>query len=425
MFIFAASKMFKMKSKDILYKCFALTLAVTLFSGCGEKNKIKESSTSKVNNIAIDNGLRERLTDFASKPRTKGRFAFSVYDLTADKPVLGVNENDALPVASCMKLLSGVAGLHLLGTNYKYTTSIYMRGKQENGTLHGDITFQGDLDPQLNAPDLAMFIDAIKKENIKKIDGNLILDLLLKEPVKSEQHWYPWDLSFSRYGLLYKGVPRITKELKLALHNNGIAVKDSQVVVGRVPKGSQCLLRYHLPIGLVIARMWKHSSNTQATSLLYTIGHRVSPNGSPTAAGVAYLRKFLREDLGLKDKSLVVHDGCGLCTYNHLSPLALTTILRYGYNDKHIYHMLLSHLSISGVDGTLRSELNDVKLRGKIHGKTGTLSHPYGISSLAGYCQGSNGHTLAFAITDSEMSVLDARVLQDRLCRILVDDGQK
>ena len=38
--------------------------------------------------------------------------------------------------------------------------------------------------------------------------------------------------------------------------------------------------------------------------------------------------------------------------------------------------------------------------------------HPYGISSLAGYCQGGNGHLLAFS-PDSEMSVLDARgVLQ-------------
>ena len=45
---------------------------------------------------------------------------------------------------------------------------------------------------------------------------------------------------------------------------------------------------------------------------------------------------------------------------------------------------------------------------------------PYGISSLAGLCEGSNGHVLAFAIMDSEMSVLDARVLQRKLCEALV-----
>jgi D-alanyl-D-alanine carboxypeptidase/D-alanyl-D-alanine-endopeptidase (penicillin-binding protein 4) len=340
-----------MRLTNILNGCVVLTLSATILAGCGHDNKKneKEADKSAVNNIAIDDSLRNGLTEFASKPRTKGQFAFSVYDLTADKPVYSFNENKALPVASCLKLLSGVAGLHLLGTRYMYATSIYARGKVENGTLHGDVAFKGDLDPQLNAPDLAEFVKALKRKGIKRMDGKMILDLLLKDPVKSEAHWYPWDLSFSRYGLLYKGTPRIMKEMKFALRNQGISVADSQLVLGRVPRGSHCLFRFYRSVGLVIERMWKHSSNTQATSLLYTIGHRVNPNG------------------------------------------------------------------------TLRNELNDVKLRGKIHGKTGTLSHPYGISSLAGYCKGGNGHTLAFAIIDSEMSVLDARVLQDRLCRILVD----
>lgn len=410
-----------MTLKDILCQCFILSLAVTFVAGCGSKKEAKKIKAPQTNHIAIDNGLRDKLAEFASKPRTKGQFAFYVYDLTADKPVYGCNEKKALPVASCLKLLSGVAGLHLMGAQYMYTSSIYTRGKVENGTLHGDVAFKGDLDPQLNAPDLSLFVKALKKKGIKKIEGKMILDLLIKEPVKSEPHWYPWDLSFSRYGLLYKGTPRIMKEMKYALRNQGINVVDSQVVLGRVPKGSCCLLRFHRPIGLVIERMWKHSSNTQATSLLYTIGYRVSPHGEPTSAGVNYLRKFLRVDLGQKDNSLVIHDGCGLCTYNHLSPAALTAILRYGYQHEPIYQLLNKHLSVSGVDGTLRRELNDSKLRGKIHGKTGTLSHPYGISSLAGYCTGGNGHTLAFAIIDSEMSVLDARVLQDHLCRALVD----
>lgn len=409
-----------MKIQNIFGKGIILALAATFLFGCSDKKTEKKNGNPQVNNIAIDDSLRVQLVEFASKPRPKGVFAFYVYDLTADKPVYGCNENQALPVASCLKLLSGIAGLHLLGTQYRYSTSIYTRGKVENGTLHGDITFKGDLDPQLQSPDLAMFAKALKKQGIKKADGRFFLDLLLKDPVKSEPHWYPWDLSFSRYGLLYKGTPRIMKELKYALRNQGINVTDSQLVLGKLPRGSRCLFRYYRPVSLVIERMWKHSSNTQATSLLYTIGHRVNPKASPTEAGVTYLRKFLREDLGQTDNSLVIHDGCGLCTYNHLSPTALIAILRYGYGDDAIYQMLKRKLSISGVDGTLRSELNDSKLRGKIYGKTGTLSHPYGISSLAGYCQGSNGHTLAFAIMDCDMSVLDARVLQDHLCRIMI-----
>jgi D-alanyl-D-alanine carboxypeptidase/D-alanyl-D-alanine-endopeptidase (penicillin-binding protein 4) len=83
--------------------------------------------------------------------------------------------------------------------------------------------------------------------------------------------------------------------------------------------------------------MWKNSSNTQATSLLYAIGHRVNPKGEPTKAGVMYLKKILHEEIGIKDPAIVIHDGCGLCTHNHMSPKSLVLILSYGYKHKDIY----------------------------------------------------------------------------------------
>ncbi|MDD3388064.1 MAG: D-alanyl-D-alanine carboxypeptidase, partial [Prevotella sp.] len=295
------------------------------------------------------------------------------------------------------------------------------RGKVVRDTLRGDITFKADLDPQLMAPDLSMFAKALRRRGIRGFEGKLYLDLLLQEPVKSEEHWYPWDLTFSKYGVLYKGAPRVANELKRALRSQGITVRDSQVVMGRLPVGSHAIFRFYRSIDRVTARMWKHSSNTQATSMLYTIGHHVNPKLEPTQAGVNYLRTFLRDSLNMKDTSLVVHDGCGLYTYNRLSPMALTTILRYAYQHKDIYQLLYNQLSLSGVDGTLRMELNSPRLRGRIRGKTGTLSHPYGISALAGYCRGSNGHILAFAIMDHDMSVLDARVLQTKLGKALVE----
>ncbi len=412
-----------MKPTHTLNHWIVFSLALLLLAGCGSKDKQeknKEKTKSAVLDTKVDEALRQRLTDFAQARRPSGKFGFYVYDLTADKPVYGLNEREALPSASCLKLLSGVAGVHLLGPRYLYYSTIYTRGQVRDGLLHGDIAFKGDLDPQLQGPDLMMFAQALKRKGIRKFDGRLYVDLLLQEPVKSEPHWYPWDLSFSHYGVLYKGAPRVVKDLKAALRNQGISVADSQVVMGRVPRGSRGVFRFYRSIDRVTRRMWKNSSNTQATSMLYTIGHRVNPKADPTEAGVAYLRTFMRDSLGLRDSSLVIHDGCGLCTHNHLSPLALTTILRYGYQHKPIYHMLYNELSLSGVDGTLRVEMSGEKTRGKIRAKTGTLSHPYGISSLAGYCKGSNGHTLAFAIMDSEMSVLDARVLQRKLAETLV-----
>lgn len=392
------------------------------FASCGGKDKKPTTKTAvaQSTNIPIDDTLRQQLDKFANKPRVKGRFGLCVYDLTAQKMVYAMNEKEPIPSASCLKLLTGVAAYHLLGTRYCYSTSLFTRGKVSDGHLQGDVTFRADYDPQLNAPDLKLFAQALRRKGIRQIDGRLILDLCMLYPVQAEPHWYPWDLTRSKYGLLYQGLPRIRTTLKQTLRAQGISVADSQLVAARVPRGSHCIFRYKRPIDLVVRRMWKNSSNTQATSMLFTIGHQVSPKDSASVAGVAYLRKFLRNNLGQTDKRLVIHDGCGLCTQNRLSAASLVAILRYGCQDKAIFNKLWRLLSISGVDGTLRRSLSQPALKGRIHAKTGTLSHPYGISSLAGYAKAANGHLLAFAIMDSEMSVLDAHVLQRQLCQVLV-----
>ncbi|MGI6222926.1 MAG: D-alanyl-D-alanine carboxypeptidase/D-alanyl-D-alanine-endopeptidase [Prevotella sp.] len=418
-----------MKRNILAGSLFQVTLmaatVVMLMSCGGGKKENKKVEKNKEPQAVVDTALQSRLDKFAKKPRVKGRFGFYVYDLTADKPVYAFNEKVAQPSASCLKLLSGVAGCYLLGTDYQWKTEIYRHGKIVNDTLRGDLIFKGDLDPQLTPQGMNTLVKMMKKQGIKAISGKVVFDLVLTEPVKSEPHWYPWDLSFSRYGILYKGAPKVQKAFAAALRNGGTHVRDSQLVLGRLPKGSVMLVRFRRPISLVLRRMWKNSSNTQATSLLYTIGHKVDPSQSPTAMGVKYERHFLRNILNERDPHLVVHDGCGLCTYNQLSPLALTTILKFGYSHKDIFRMLWICLPISGVDGTLRTELANRELRGKVRAKTGTLSHPYGISSLAGYCQADNGHLLAFAIMDSDMSVLDARVLQRDLCKAMVNANKK
>ena len=402
-----------------------MTVCIILCVKACSGNKDEEQTTAIEEIVkegaTVDTALVSRLQEFASKPRPEGQFAFHVYDITADLPVYGCNDTLALPSASCMKLLSGIAGLRLLGSNYHYWTAIFMRGTvAADGTLNGDIAFRAGLDPQLMAPDLNDFAKAVRKKGIKHISGKLFVDLAITEPVKSEEHWFPWDLTFSKYGLFYKGKDRVVKALKASLRGQGVSVKDEQIVMATVPKGSKCLHITRRYIDDVVKRMWKNSSNTQATAMLYTIGKTVNPQGDPVTSGVEYLREFITDSLSLDSPSLCVHDGCGLCTHNCLSPIALTTILRYGYHNKSIRESLNRNLSIAGVDGTLVREMGGPKLRGKIRAKTGTLSHPYGISSLAGFCEGANGHTLAFAIMDSEMSVLDARVLQRKLCEAMV-----
>ena len=408
-----------------------LCLLLLTAAACGSKESKKSSTTgAKAVALTVDTALQSRLKKFCAQPRVKGHFGLYVYDLTAGKPVTAVDIDHAQPVASCTKLLASVAALNKLGANYTYRTTLYTRGKVEKDTLRGDIMLKAGLDPMLKAEDLTRFTRYLRSMGIRYIDGQCLLSLKLKEKVKAEQHWYPWDLSFSSYGILFKGSEAISTAMKRALAAAGIRMKgdcelgapssrESKLWTGR--------FRYLHPVSAVTRLMWKNSSNTKATSLLYTLGYAVNPHGDGSAdalanAGVSYVRAFLRDSLKMRDTTLVIHDGCGLCTHNHLSPRALVAVLSFGYHHKPIYDQLMRNLSVSGVDGTLRHLLFDPRLKGKIHGKTGTLSHPFGISSLAGYCKGADGHDLCFAFLNSEMSVLDAHVLQRKLCLLLVGD---
>ena len=157
------------RARGICKGLFSLALVLSLFASCGGKkgDDAKTATQEKKNNIAVDTALTSRLKKFAAAPRCKGLFGFYVYDLTADKPVYGEGQKVTMASASCLKLITGVAGLHLLGTEYSYPTSLWTTGTMNKDTLQGNVIFKAQLDPQLNEPDLKMFPEELKKRGIK------------------------------------------------------------------------------------------------------------------------------------------------------------------------------------------------------------------------------------------------------------------
>lgn len=100
----------------------------------------------------------------------------------------------------------------------------------------------------------------------------------------------------------------------------------------------------------------------KATSLLYTMGHHANPKTADMAGtGIACMKQFMSNELKSKEKGIVVHDGCGLCVHNQLTPYFLCEILRYGYEHKQYYDFLQRFLAISGQDGTLRRWPTEMK----------------------------------------------------------------
>lgn len=344
-------------------------------------SKVAESRVKT--NEAGESRLYPALAEFYKQILIDGEVGIFVYDLTEKKEIFGRNADRPMPTASCMKLLTGICAYHYFGTDYRFSPPY----------LRDSILYPGT-NPYLTDAEL-----------IKARGKYKSVALPFKSRVKAEKHWYPWDLSVSRFGSVYRMSRFLTKDSARA---EGFTVSEPHFIGPSVS------------LDMVVSRMWKNSSNIMATSMLYALGHRMNPAAKPDVAGVNVLRHFLREKIGVKSGGMNIHDGCGLCPQNKLSPRVLTQILRYGFSDPRIKEKLTTLLSISGTDGTLRSLLPEARTRGMIRGKTGTLSHPYGISTLAGFARSSDGHLLVFALMTQKMSVLDAHVIQRKFCRTLL-----
>jgi D-alanyl-D-alanine carboxypeptidase/D-alanyl-D-alanine-endopeptidase (penicillin-binding protein 4) len=99
-----------------------------------------------------------------------------------------------------------------------------------------------------------------------------------------------------------------------------------------------------------------------------------------------------------------VVNGSGLSTNNRLSARNLTDVLVYAAEKMEIFPEFLASLPASGWDGTLKKRFDDPGMKllsGKVRAKTGTLSQPVSVSSLAGYVRHPVHGLVAFAIVQN------------------------
>ncbi len=99
-------------------------------------------------------------------------------------PLLIYNINKPRNPASVMKLITTLAGLELLGPNYKWETEFYINGNIAHGTLNGDMLIKGGGDPFYTRENLWHSLFTLQAKGIKHIKGNLIVDNSLYVPEK-------------------------------------------------------------------------------------------------------------------------------------------------------------------------------------------------------------------------------------------------
>ena len=411
-----------------------LLLAVFLFFRCGGPKAVttsvkkvftrsEKNTNAKLaaNDLNIDPTLAHRLDSFVNATNHLGTLGVYIYDETASKEVYGYRADTLMRPASNMKMLTSIAAIRKLGPNYRFTSGAYMNGRKYGDVLTGDIGFKFTFDPWFDSVKLHDLTSSFAKEGIRRIDGRVIVDMVMREPMQHEEHWTVGDLKTRRLGMLYRGEKRVLNEVRYALRAHGVNFSDSQVVISKIPKGSRLLAKVSSPMYKSLELAINNSSNEQAECLSFALSGLHLSGQNFREAGTEYLRTFISKELGVNpDEVSVIHDGCGLCVHDRLTPRFLVRLLHYARRHEYIHNMLAMYMPVSGKTGTLHNRMHREAVRGKVKAKTGTLTREDGITSLAGYVVGKNGHTLSFAIIQNEVPVADARLWQDRFCEQLL-----
>lgn len=125
----------------------------------------------------------------------------SVYNTSTGRALYSHESNRSVTPASIQKLLTTGAAFSQLGPNFRFTTSLAMRGDiDRDGVLHGNIYIIGGGDPLLGSYRYRQtsidtlygsWMDAIKKKGVKRVEGRVCYNISIfdDQPLHDSWQW--------------------------------------------------------------------------------------------------------------------------------------------------------------------------------------------------------------------------------------------
>ena len=161
----------------------------------------------------------------------------------------------------------------------------------------------------------------------------------------------------------------------------------------------------------------KVSQNLHAELALRAVA-RARRNIGSFEGGREEMKGFLGE-VGIEPTAYNLFDGSGLSRLNLVTPAAVVKLLRYMY-DSPARANWISLLPVGGQDGTLSARFGEGPAAGRIHAKTGSLSH---VSALSGYVERPDGRWVGFSVLVNNYNGATAEVrgVMDRICSLIME----
>ncbi len=170
-------------------------------------------------------------------------------DCTTKKVVIEENCDLSLIPASCMKIITTGAALHILGAQYRFETKLEVdETLGSKGVLHGNLFIRGGGDPCLGSnripgslsweEQIRIWADAVEQLGVRRIEGRVIGDSGRWELAMAAPSW-SWEDLGNYYG---------AGASALSFHENCISLVFQPGDVGKEAK----LLRAEPPVPLLV-----------------------------------------------------------------------------------------------------------------------------------------------------------------------------
>lgn len=209
-----------------------------------------------------------------------------------------------------------------------------------------------------------------------------------------------------------------------ALRDRGIAVdKPSGAIAdagATLESGEQTdslFTMVSVPLRDILPMILKPSQNQIAEAFLRTIGLERTGVGTADSARQVVARQFT--EWKIPSDGYVVRDGSGLSREDLISPETIVSILDVMRRSPN-FDLFFQSLPNAGVDGTIRTRMQNTPAQGNLHAKTGTLGM---VRSLSGYVHTADGRLLEFSILCNNWTTPQASVDQvaDRIGVMLAE----
>lgn len=160
-----------------------------------------------------------------------------VRNIDTQETIDSYREENVVPPASVMKLLTTGAALELLGADFRFVTTLETSAPIENGVLKGNLYIKGSCDPSLglllgrgrgngSVPNtttafLSKWAKAIADAGIRRIEGSVVADMTLLDGDATNPSWL-WEDAGNYYAPGVFGINYLGNSLNIVLKSGEV-----------------------------------------------------------------------------------------------------------------------------------------------------------------------------------------------------------